>query len=95
MKSLFTQYACCGLICLVFALLGSVPNSAQAYSNNDSAEVMHNRESGKSAAASKAQAQYGGKVLSVSEEGSNDQKIYKVKLLLDSGRIKIVTIRGE
>jgi len=50
--------------------------------------------SAKSEAAARAQARYGGKVLSVSEASRNGETVYKVKLLLDSGRIKIVTIKG-
>lgn len=45
-----------------------------------------------SSAAAQAQAQYGGKVLNVSKSTSNGRTVYRVKLLLDSGRIKIVTI---
>ena len=49
----------------------------------------------KSEAASRAQAQYGGKVLSVKKVGSsNGQSHYQVKLLLDDGRVKTVTISG-
>jgi len=49
--------------------------------------------SGKSRAAAQAQSKYGGKVLSVSESHQNGKVVYKVKLLLNSGRIKIVKIR--
>ncbi len=56
--------------------------------------VDHKGGSGKNRAAAQAKAQYGGKVLSVSEATQNGQVVYKVKLLLDSGRIKIVKIRG-
>ncbi len=45
-----------------------------------------------SSAAAQAQARYGGKVLNVSKSKSNGRTVFKVKLLLDSGRIKIVTI---
>lgn len=50
--------------------------------------------SGKSRAAARAKAAHGGKVLSVTETSQNGQKVYRVKLLLDSGRVKIVTIKG-
>lgn len=45
-----------------------------------------------SSAAAQAQARYGGKVLKVSKSTSNGRTVYHVKLLLDSGRIKVVTI---
>ncbi len=46
-------------------------------------------------AAAKAKKQYGGKVLNVKEKKSNDGRtVFKVKLLLESGRIKIVTVEG-
>ncbi len=49
----------------------------------------------KSQAAAKAKAAHGGKVLSVEKVGSKDGKnIYKVKLLLDGGRVKTVTVSG-
>ncbi|MFU8765674.1 MAG: PepSY domain-containing protein [Haliea sp.] len=41
-------------------------------------------------AAARAQAQHGGRVLSVSREG----EVYRVKLLLDSGRVITVTVKG-
>ena len=47
----------------------------------------------KKQAASRAKARFGGKVLSVSESSNKGTKLFKVKLLLDSGRIKIVTIK--
>lgn len=96
MKPPFVKASCCSLICLAIAVLAPAPSNA--FATNFSAlfmEVNENKESGKSAAAAQAQAQYGGKVLSVSEVGGNGQKMYKVKLLLDSGRIKIVTIKGH
>lgn len=46
----------------------------------------------KSAAADKARAMYGGKVLKVEEVSNGAGKVYRVKLLLEGGRIKIVTI---
>lgn len=41
-------------------------------------------------AAARAQAQHGGRVLSVSRQGG----AYRVKLLLDSGRVITVTVKG-
>jgi uncharacterized membrane protein YkoI len=46
----------------------------------------------KSRAADIARAAHGGKVLSVDEVNSNGRTLYRVKLLLDGGRIKIVTV---
>lgn len=43
----------------------------------------------KGQAAAKAKRQHGGKVLSVQQKGDGN---FKVKLLLDSGHVKIVTI---
>lgn len=49
----------------------------------------------KSTAASAAKAQHGGKVLSVTLISSQDGlTTYKVKLLLEGGRVKTVTISG-
>ena len=47
-----------------------------------------------SEAAKKAQSQHGGKVLSVEQKKTDDGVVYYIKLLLDSGRVKTVTIRG-
>lgn len=41
-------------------------------------------------AAARAQARHGGRVLNVSRKG----EVYRVKLLLDSGRVITVTIKG-
>jgi len=78
--------------------LGSIDARAEFFEDgtlaNDSYPFDYNDSSGKQRAASQAQARYGGKVLSVSKSSRNGQTKYKVKLLLDSGRIKIVTIEG-
>lgn len=44
-------------------------------------------------AAAMAKKQYGGKVVNVSQAEENGQVIFKVKLLLDGGRVKTVTMR--
>ncbi len=49
----------------------------------------------KSRAADIARAAHGGKVLKVDEVNSNGQVVFRVKLLLDGGRIKIVTVDGN
>ena len=49
----------------------------------------------KSQAASRAKANYGGKVLNVKKVGQkNGKSIYNVKLLMKDGRVKTVTISG-
>lgn len=48
-------------------------------------------EISKGEAAAIAQRKHGGKVLNVSRQGS----VYRVKLLLDSGRVKIVTVSAS
>lgn len=50
---------------------------------------------GKSAAAAAAQNSFGGRVLSVDQATVNGRTVYRVKLLLDGGVIKIVTVDGE
>jgi uncharacterized membrane protein YkoI len=35
---------------------------------------------------------YGGRVVSVKSEGSNDKRVYKVRVLLDGGRVKTVRV---
>lgn len=95
MTSLRTITRLAAALCMSAALLSPLP--VHAFSSNfaNLFFVVDGRsdDSGKSRAAAQAQSQYGGKVLSVSESSSNGQVIYKVKLLLDSGRIKIVTIK--
>lgn len=80
-------------------LLGAaIAQPALAFNNNFSDLFMgeeKQKDSGKGRAAAQAQRQYGGKVLSVREAKSSGAPVYKVKLLLDSGRIKIVTIKGD
>jgi len=50
-------------------------------------------EMSKSTAAKRAKAQHGGKVLSVEKASANKGKAaYKVKLLLDKGRVKTVIV---
>lgn len=49
----------------------------------------------KSKAADIARSAHGGRVLTVEEVNSDGKTIYRVKLLLDGGRIKIVTVDGN
>ncbi len=96
MKLLSSTRMLSSLVALLITL--SLPTGAQAFASNFADLFMpadFNRSSGKTDAAAQAQAQYGGKVLSVSELSNSGQTYYKVKLLLDSGRIKIVKIKGR
>ena len=61
------------------------PAAAQQAGANAQKNTMTPRE-----AAAKARAQHGGKVLNVSRQGG----VYRVKLLLDSGRVITVTVKG-
>ena len=59
------------------------------------ASPMVSADISKGQAAAQAKSQHGGKVLSVEKVGSKDGKAtYKVKLLLEGGRVKTVIIRG-
>ncbi len=53
------------------------------------------RGTDKSRAADIARAAHGGKVLKVDEVSADGRTLYRVKLLLDGGRIKIVTVDGS
>lgn len=72
---------------LVFGL-----NTTSYADNRVGSRAYDTGEHSESQAAAKARAKYGGKVLSVSTSDRDGRKVYKVKLLLESGRIKIVTI---
>lgn len=48
-----------------------------------------------SEAARMAQERFGGTVLKVKAEGDGKNRKYRVRLLLDDGRVKEVTIRGR
>ena len=76
------------LVCLLVVAGGwSAPTPVLAQPAGSAAQksAMTPRE-----AAAKARAQHGGKVLNVSRQGS----AYRVKLLLDSGRVITVTVKG-
>lgn len=49
----------------------------------------------KSAAAEQARAEYGGKVLKVDEVQDGGRTVFRVKLLLEGGRIKVVTVAAS
>lgn len=75
------------LLACVLVVAGGWPAPAAAQQAGASAQksTMTPRE-----AAAKARAQHGGKVLNVSRQGG----VYRVKLLLDSGRVITVTVKG-
>lgn len=74
---------------LTFSILSALSTSAQALGR--SGNSVASQQSGLSAkqAAMRAKAAHGGRVLSVKRNGDT----YRVKLLLDSGRVKIVSVR--
>lgn len=49
----------------------------------------------KSQAAAIAKKQYGGKVLKIQEVNKGGKKSYKVRLILDNGKVKILTIAAQ
>lgn len=57
--------------------------------------LKQGRASSESEAARIAQQRYGGKVLSVQSRRTDNGVVYRVKLLLEDGRVKTVTIRGN
>lgn len=80
-------------------LVGMCALSPSYAFNKTSADLFcrpdYQQSGGKNRAAASAKAKHGGKVLSVSESKKDGRVVYKVKLLLDSGRIKIVKIKGR
>lgn len=60
----------------------------QSHSRHETVLAQAKKGISKSQAASAAQSKYGGKVINVSQRGNS----YRVKLLLDSGKVKIVTV---
>lgn len=57
--------------------------------------VYQSKASSAAEAARIAKQRYGGKILSVSEQKTDSGKRYRVKLLLDNGRVKTVVIQGQ
>ncbi len=83
---------CLSVGALVLAAL-SMPAMAQPPPH--AAMLLAQADAGKSRAAEAAVRAFGGKVLSVDKESSNGRVVYRVKLLQDGGRIRIVTIDGN
>lgn len=80
------------LVCLVLTLAMTTLTVAPASALPSGWMVL--AAASKSAAAETARSRHGGKVLKVEESSDGGRKVYRVKLLLDGGRIKIVTIAG-
>ena len=66
-----------------------------AVAEQHSFDPMSLWQKSKSEAAAMAQSRHGGKVLKVTEKNFNGKRQYQVKLLLDSGKVKIVTLSGK
>ena len=54
--------------------------------------ISFQKTDAKSQAAARAKARYGGKVLSVKRISSEGKPTFRVKLLLDNGKVKVVKI---
>lgn len=81
---------------LLFKLLASLPLIGYvAPAVWASPSYIAQAEIGKSDAAQAAKDAYGGKVLKVEEVKKGSKTIYRVKLLLDGGRVKTVTVDGS
>lgn len=76
------------LACLLLALPVTSAIATPVHAAEPLQLAQGGGELSKSEAAAIAQRKHGGKVLNVSRSGS----VYRVKLLLDSGRVKIVTV---
>lgn len=77
---------------LIFSIFTAVAAPVQAVA---AGFTLAQADIGKSRAAEAALRAYGGKVLSVEKGSENGRVVYRVKLLLEGGRIKIVAIDGE
>lgn len=95
-KQIFWTIIGSGLISslLIGAATAKTLSSASTAGPMQLAQAQQNGIS-KSQAADIAKAAYGGKVLKVEETSQGGQKVYRVKLLLSEGRIKIVTVNGR
>lgn len=76
------------LACLLLALPVTSAIATPVHAAEPLQLAQGGGELSKSEAAAVALRKHGGKVLNVSRSGS----VYRVKLLLDSGRVKIVTV---
>lgn len=81
----------------LLAFLGLLSQGAiaaeQAQANSGKLHLAQSEAAiSKSKAADIAKARYGGKVLKVEEVEKNGSTVYRVKLLLDGGHIKIINV---
>ena len=83
----------CGL---VFAFFLSAPVLAVSHTGcGEQIIAYQKKDAGESKAAAYATSNHGGKVLSVDKRNQEGRVVYRVKLLQDSGHIKIVTVDTE
>lgn len=109
LPALFTflcRTSLCALLSVVMLLVLAMPSFAALETQSRNIERHENKsgwffapkQSGASSAGEAAQiakSQYGGKVLKVSTHKTENGVQYRVRLLLDNGRIKIVVIAGN
>ena len=80
---------------VALALLPTVTWALPAQARSPQQYAQGEARTDKSRAADIARAAHGGKVLTVEEVNSNGKVVFRVKLLLDGGRIRIVTVDGS
>jgi hypothetical protein len=78
-----------------FAWASPKPSRSPMHSAQGMQYAQGESRTDKSKAAEIARASHGGKVLSVDEVNNDGRIVFRVKLLLDGGRIKIVTVDGN
>lgn len=82
----------------LLALLAAAPGLAWGHVGQSRPSNLYLAQSGaisKSEAAEMARARYGGRVLKVDEVNNGGRVVYRVRLLLEGGRIKTVNIDGN
>lgn len=82
----------------LLAVLAVTPNLVWAHNGSIGTPELRLAQAGaisKSEAAELARARYGGRVLKVDEVSNGGRVVYRVRLLLDGGRIKTVNIDGN
>ena len=92
MKSLLNNTSFKGLLFGLFLMLFTCP--AYSAQHHGAYEIDNFQKVSQRQAASMARKRHGGKVLDVKTIRSEGRVVYRVKLLLDSGRVKVVTING-
>ncbi|WNO09495.1 PepSY domain-containing protein [Teredinibacter sp. KSP-S5-2] len=87
--------SCIGMVTALIMLCAVPSHAGKAYPSHHDLWLAQNNVISEGQAAAIAKQRHGGKVLSVQKQNQNGKTIYKVKLLQDSGRVKIVTINGN